>query len=71
MSTKVEVDELPDCDFCKHTKNTNGEGTVFKAQFDGATIGGPWAYMCPMHFARHGVGVGTGMGQQLVLKEDK
>lgn len=69
MSDEVIVDDLPDCDFCKHQRGQIGEGTVNKAAFDAATAGGPWAYMCDKHFAQYGVGLGTGRGQRLVLRE--
>jgi hypothetical protein len=42
----------PKCDLC-------GE----PAAVDGATIHGPWAYMCPGHFHILGVGLGEGRGQ--------
>lgn len=44
------------CDFChKECGNT---------LYDGKTDMGPWAVMCDMCFHDHGVGLGTGMGQQ-------
>ena len=52
-----------DCDFCQMT------GAQVKAEFDGATIHGPWAYMCNEHFAAYGVGLGTGRGQKLIVGE--
>lgn len=55
------VMELPDCDFCKM------EGRKEPAEYDGKTKQGPWANMCQEHFDRHGVGLGTGKGQKLVL----
>lgn len=58
MSKTVEVDQLPQCDFC-------GE----PAQFDAKTSFGPWANMCQSDFQQHGVGqLGTGFGQKLVIK---
>ena len=47
------------CDFCQAT-----------ATYDGATRQGPWAFMCDEHFAIHGRGTGSGVGQRLVRKSD-
>lgn len=55
--TRVEVTVLPDCDFC---------GEV--ATYDGKTKQGPWGAMCSVCFVRHGIGLGLGKGQQLILK---
>lgn len=71
MSVEVNVDTLPDCDFCKHEASRSGEGTVNKAAYDAASGMGPWAFMCEKHFARYGVGLGVGRGQRLIPKEDK
>ncbi len=60
MSEQVEVTELPKCDFCY------GQGYV-----DGQTVYGRWGIMCKVHFAMHGVGLGTGKGQRLVLKTEE
>jgi len=55
--TKVTVERLPKCDFC---------GKI--ARYDGRTKhGGHWAYMCESCFAIHGVGLGLGKGQELIL----
>jgi hypothetical protein len=58
------VASLPDCDVCKF-----GGGKRNVAAYDGATTQGPWAYMCEEHFASHGVGLGTGVGQRLIVGE--
>lgn len=42
------------CNFCE------GE-----AAYDGKTIYGPWAFMCPNCFEAFGVGLGLGKGQKL------
>lgn len=55
--TQVVVPELPKCDFC--------EGIAI---YDGKTKMGPWANMCPYHFKAHGIGLGLGRGQELILK---
>lgn len=63
MGTTYKVPELPNCDFCKEA------GLTVTAHYDGKTIYGPWAYMCTLHFKLRGTGLGTGVGQQLILKE--
>lgn len=62
MSDQVEVVALPYCDFCPDFNPT-------EAEYDGKTTTGPWANMCKKHFATYGIGLGTGRGQRLVLKE--
>lgn len=62
MSSQVKVAELPTCDICAH----EGLTPPRTAGFDGKTIFGPWANMCPLHFASCGTGLGTGRGQKLV-----
>ncbi len=61
MSEQVEVAVLPKCDF----------GCSFKAIYDGKTKSGHWANMCSLHFLLHGIGLGTGKGQKLVLRVDE
>lgn len=58
----VTVAVLPNCDFCQET------GTTKPAAVDGKTVFGPWANMCDEHFQQHGIGLGLGRGQQLVVK---
>jgi len=55
----VEVSKLPRCDF--------NEGHP-PAAVDGKTNMGPWAYMCEGCFQSHGVGLGLGKGQRLIVK---
>lgn len=57
--TQTSVSRLPKCDFC-------GD----EARYDGKTTMGPWGYMCHSHFIRFGSGLGTGLGQQLMLEEE-
>lgn len=64
MSTKVKMASIPDCDICKQ----NGRATP--AVVDGATVIGPWAYMCEEHFESLGVGLGTGRGQRLIPESE-
>lgn len=56
MSKEVKVRELPQCDLCGA-----------EAHYDAKTRQGPWAYLCPECFGEYGVGLGTGLGQELVL----
>lgn len=50
--------ERPPCDICKSRP----------AAVDGKTRMGPWAYMCiPCHEV-HGVGLGLGRGQRLLIE---
>ena len=57
--TEVEMGAMPTCDFCSKT-----------AGYDGKTKMGAWAYMCERCFQRHGVGLGVGRGQRLVLRKE-
>ena len=56
----VQVTEIPPCDIC-------GKG----AFADAKTTMGPWANLCLTDFMLYGVGLGLGLGQHLVLKEDQ
>jgi len=79
MSTEVKMASLPDCDFetaegCAiHSANPCAacayDKPHGKAAYDGKTTMGPWAYMCGICFAKYGVGLGTGKGQKLVLRD--
>lgn len=62
MSTTAKVAKLPNCDVCAMLGRTE------KAHYDGATVQGPWAFMCDKHFRLLGVGLGTGQGQQLTTE---
>lgn len=70
MGTKglveVKMTVIPDCQFCSMIPGME----VSKAEYDGATQVGPWAYMCSYHFKQYGVGIGTGKGQYLNLGKD-
>jgi uncharacterized protein YkwD len=65
VSDSVIITEPKICDFCIMA----GQST--EATVDGKTSSGPWANMCDPHFAINGVGLGTGRGQRLILKENK
>jgi len=60
LHTKVNVPKLPDCDFC-------GD----EAHYDGKTKLGPWGNMCKDCFHKHGVGLGLGRGQELVVVKNR
>jgi hypothetical protein len=57
----VEVHRIPMCDF-PH------DGEPVEAKYDGKTKFGPWANMCQEHFDENGLGLGLGVGQELILK---
>jgi hypothetical protein len=50
------------CDFC---------GKLMDIVIDGKTVFGPWAAMCETCSEKHGIGLGTGIGQKYVLKEGR
>ena len=54
--TSVTIPAPKPCDFC---------GTT--AKYDGKTVMGPWANMCSDCFAENGIGLGLGMGQELIV----
>lgn len=57
----AKVASIPPCDIHK------SRGETVDAVYDGATVAGPWAYMCDDCMGRYGIGIGTGRGQRLVL----
>jgi hypothetical protein len=61
-NTEVVLDELPMCNF------VHGTAEPEPAHYDGATIHGPWAFMCEEHFRLYGIGLGLGKGQRLVVR---
>lgn len=63
MGTEVVVSHLPKCDMCAD------EGKTILAAYDAKTKAGPWANMCQRHFDIFGLGLGTGYGQRLIIKE--
>ena len=63
-NTWVVVSEIPHCDMCKEY----GEGESIPAYADGKTMMGPWANMCQPCFDHYGIGLGLGMGQELLLE---
>ena len=67
MSDSVVVAKRPSCDIHKYRLGVED----VPAEFDGKTKDGPWANMCAVCFVKYGVGLGTGRGQRLVVKEEK
>jgi len=63
--TEVKVAVIPDCNICAYSPI---QSTSVPAVYDGKTNLGPWAYMCEEHFRTHGIGLGLGKGQKLVLE---
>ena len=57
----------PACDICVHVERKSREDAE-RALFDGRTASGPWANMCQAHFDIHGVGLGIGSGQRLIIE---
>lgn len=64
MGTQVDVLSLPHCQLCA----ANGIHAI-PAHYDAKTIWGPWANMCESCFKQFGVGLGTGKGQRLVIRD--
>ena len=63
--TEVRLATPRFCDFCRN------EGKETVARYDGRTVYGAWAYMCPSHYRRYGVGLGLGKGQRLIYEEEE
>ena len=59
MSECIKVPYLPTCSFCAELAHFNGKTTM-----------GPWADMCPTHFDKYGVELGTGYGQMLIAEQE-
>lgn len=59
MGTRVEVARIPHCDLCT---------AVTPAVADARLKTGHWANLCMFHFKEQGCRLGTGYGQELVLK---
>jgi hypothetical protein len=68
MGTTVTVPQLPKCDFCKEDPTKDDAYHDVDAHYDGKTVFGSWAYMCIIHFNTYGTGLGTGIGQRLILE---
>jgi len=55
--------ELPKCNIC------SSRGRMVEAEYDAKVRNGGWAYLCKDHFVVYGMGLGTGKGQKITLKE--
>lgn len=62
---EVEMATIPNCDIKNALICKDGP---HKAEYDGKTQMGPWAYMCAAAFDKVGVGTGVGKGQRLIQK---
>jgi hypothetical protein len=62
LSSEVKVLQLHNCDVCT---------VATPAYADAKVPGGPWGYLCAVHFRQFGCELGTGKGQKLVLDEGK
>ncbi len=54
---EVEVSERPMCNMCSDP-----------AHYIALTKSTGWAYLCELHYKKHGTGLGLGKGQRLVLR---
>lgn len=59
MSNNVLMAARPQCDIC-------GKPAHYDARLPGR---GTWAYLCERHFVMYGCRLGTGHGQQILVKE--
>jgi hypothetical protein len=62
---EVTVAKRPPCDLCQIV------GDDVPAQYGARLLMGSWAYVCGPHFRAYGVGLGTGCGQRLVVKDEE
>jgi hypothetical protein len=60
--TTVTLPKRPICDIPGCTK---------PAYADAKTNQGPWAYLCDSHFTVHGIKLGLGYGQEIIVKGEK
>lgn len=60
----VAVSQLPVCDICRHVESRIRPE---RALYDAKTEFGSWANMCHDHMLVYGKGLGTGLGQRLVI----
>jgi len=60
----ARVSKLPECDIHKYLQNVSG----VPANYDGRNkLSSSWAYMCTECYDKYGIGLGTGIGQRLVV----
>ena len=60
--TKYYGEKLPDCGICKQDYFQ-----ISEASYDANTKLNCWAYLCENCFTNYGKGLGTGLGQKLIL----
>lgn len=58
MSNPYHICHAERCDICSH------EFTAGDKVYDAKTKQGPWGTLCSTCFQMHGVGLGTGLGQE-------
>ena len=57
---EVNVPELHKCQICKWRD----------ALYDAKTKSGRWGFLCEYCFQEHGIGLGLGKGQKLIIEEE-
>ena len=65
MSTSVKVSVIPNCDICADAIVPQ----QISAYADARLSIGPWANVCRKHFDTYQCSLGTGRGQELVLRK--
>lgn len=60
MGDTAIIKEIPGCQI---------PGCKEDAIYDGKTKFGSWVYMCESHFMLYGIGLGTGLGQRLIVEK--
>lgn len=61
FGTTAKMTHRPDCDLCAR------DGVKTSATYDAKTFLGPWAYLCDTHYQSHGIGLGEGVGQRILV----
>lgn len=62
---EIEVECFPDCDLCRAEKIGR------TSRYDALTLTGQWAFLCEEHFNAVGIGLGEGLGQRLVERNQE
>jgi len=69
MATSVVITRRPSCDIHKFTFEMPDIPAFFDAKTSVNSPGrGRWANMCLTCYNKYGMGLGTGLGQRLILK---
>jgi hypothetical protein len=66
MGTQTTVSTIPNCDVCANAVVPQ----QVPAYADAKLNIGPWANVCRKHFEQHGCSLGTGRGQELILRTE-